>query len=187
MQKAPGGQIEDGRPLESLGPVVMGARLNWSLSSKAYKAIVYERGAVVLDMLARLCREEAFLGVLGRVVEVAGGNDIATEFCGHAPTTRGDRSSVVKAAVVDGTGVPDISYRYTIDEMADGRWVVEGEARQKPSFRASFGVVERSGGRLDVMRTTTARLDVTDSVLVVPFQIGVRGGSRFRAGGRWVR
>jgi len=169
-------QIEDGRPVESLGPVVMGARLNSSLSSKAYKAIVYQKGAVVLDMLARLYQEEAFLEILGRVVEVAGGHVITTDnFLALLQQLGGTDLQWFRRQYVNGTGIPDISYRYTIDEMADGRWVVEGEARQKPSLRATFGVVERSGGRLDVMRTTTARLDVTDSVLVVPFQIGVEG------------
>ena len=169
-------RLADGRPLESLGPVVMGARLNSSLSRTAYQTIVYQKGAVVLDMLARLYQEESFLEILAGIVEVAGGRVITTDdFLTMLQKLGGIDLQWFRRQYVNGTGIPDITYRYTVDETGDGRWVVSGEAEQQPSFLATFEVVERSDGRLDVMRATTARLDVADSVLVVPFQIGVRG------------
>src|SRR5579862_5822117 len=42
----------DGRPIEALGPVVLGERLSSSRADDAYTAIVYGKGAVVLEMLA---------------------------------------------------------------------------------------------------------------------------------------
>ncbi len=169
-------RTEEGRPVESLGPVVMGARLNSSLSSDAYQAVVYQKGAVVLDMLARLYQEEAFVEILGNVVEVAAGHVITTDdFLTMLERLGGVDLQWFKRQYVHGTGIPEISYGYTIDQLGGGRWVVEGQAEQQPSFRTTFAVVERSSERLDVSRTTTARLDVAGSVLVVPFQIGVRG------------
>ncbi len=41
--------LADGRSLESVGPVVLGGRLDSSLTEEAYEPIVYRKGAVVLE------------------------------------------------------------------------------------------------------------------------------------------
>jgi aminopeptidase N len=69
----------DGRPLESIGPVVLGARLISSHAEGAYEAIVYQKGAVVLDMIARIFGEETFLKVLGAIARAVDFRSVSTE------------------------------------------------------------------------------------------------------------
>ena len=166
---------DDGRPLESLGPVVMGARLNSSLSSLAYQAIVYKKGAVVMDMLARLYEEQKFIEILRELVRVVSGRVITTDdFLVLLERIGGIDLGWFSLQYVYGTGIPEIIYDYRIEPLGDGKWLVEGEAVQRPSVIDSYRVTSDSQGRLDVVRDRSARLDVTESILVVPFQIGLK-------------
>ncbi len=165
---------QDGLPLESLGPVVLGARLSSSLGPGAYQAIVYKKGAVVLDMLARLYGEETFIEMLRETVRVASGRVITTDdFLMLLERIGGIDLGWFADQYVYGTGIPEITYDYRIEPLADGRWLVEGEATQRASVVNSFRVTADPEGRLDVLRETAPRLDVTESVLVVPIQIGL--------------
>jgi len=76
-----------------------------------------------------------------------------------------------------GTGLPEIFYDYRIEPLDDSRWAVDGEARQESTYVYRYEVVERPDGRLDVARRAEQRLDINDSVLVVPFQIGMADGA----------
>ena len=78
-QRALTSSLPDGRSLESVGPVVLGERLFSSHSANAYEAIVYEKGALILDMLARGLGEESFPKVLKQVVKVSASGTITTE------------------------------------------------------------------------------------------------------------
>ena len=46
--------------IDSVGPVVLGNRLFSSRTNSAYEPIVYKKGAVILDMLARSLGEDNF-------------------------------------------------------------------------------------------------------------------------------
>ena len=165
-----------GRPVESLGPVTMGARLNSSLASDAYHAIVYKKGAVVLDMLARLYGEDAFLGTLREVVRAADGRVISTDdFLNLLVRLGGVELDWFRRQYVLGTGLPEIVYDYRIEDLGGGRWAVDGEARQQSTYVERYRVERRADGALDVTRRPEPRLDVADSVLVVPIQIGIAG------------
>src|SRR5262249_22483965 len=48
------GTTAEGRPVESLGPLTLGIRLDSTKCDVGYEAIVYVKGAIVLDMLAKL-------------------------------------------------------------------------------------------------------------------------------------
>jgi hypothetical protein len=186
---------EDGRPLESLGPMVLGVRLNSSLSLAAYDAIVYKKGAVVIDMLARLYGEEQFIEMLAELVRLGSGRAVTTEaFLDVLEALGGVELSWFERQYVLGTGIPEITYDASIRELEGGRWLVEGEAVQQASVVESFRVADPSGEGLDLQRVTTDRLDVTDSVLVVPFQIKLAqvpagpssGGTGESFGSRWL-
>ena len=71
-------KIDDGRTIESLGPIVLGSRLNSSRAANGYGAIVYRKGAVVLAMLARAVGEERFLEMLRSLVDSSMGEVITT-------------------------------------------------------------------------------------------------------------
>jgi len=167
---------DDGRPIESLGPLVVGERLDSSISSSAYSSIVYKKGAVVLDMLSKFYREETFLEILRRVVEAASDRILSTDdFLNGIALIGGTDLEWFSRQYVRGTGLPEITYSYDLEELDDGRWAVNGTARQSAPYRYQFQVVLTPSGTLDVRRTAESRLDVADSILVVPFQIGVAG------------
>ncbi len=77
-QEALSSTTSDGRTIESIGPVVLGERLFSSRSGDAYEPIVYRKGAVILDMLARTLGEENFPKVLRQIVKAAGNRPIST-------------------------------------------------------------------------------------------------------------
>jgi hypothetical protein len=164
----------DGRPIESLGPVVMGSRLNSSLSSAAYEAIVYQKGAVVLDMLSRLYGEEIFVRMLREIVAVADSRVVSTEdMLGLLEKLGGVDLEWFSRQYIFGTGMPEILYDYRTEQLAEGVWAVEGEATQQATLRYSYRVVKSVERGLDVVREASPRIDVEGSVLVVPFQIGI--------------
>jgi hypothetical protein len=186
-QSVLGRVTNDGRPVESLGPVTLGVRLNSSLSSEAYEAIVYKKGAVVLDMLARLYGEDVFLEMLREVVGAASGRIISTDdFLTLLERLGGVDLQWFRSQYVLGTGLPEIYYDYRIESIDGARWAIDGEARQQATYVFRYRVVEGSDGGLDVIREAEPRLDISGSVLVVPFQIGLaaeaEGGGDVAAG-----
>ncbi|HKI03482.1 MAG TPA: M1 family aminopeptidase [Thermoanaerobaculia bacterium] len=165
--------LADGRPLESVGPVVLGSRLFSSRSDDAYQAIVYKKGAVVLDMLARSLGEESFPKVLKQIVKVAGQGTISTEdfFSLIERITTADLKGFA-GQFVFGTGLPEVLYNYRFEKQSGG-WVVKGEARQQTPNRYRYKAVKTPRGTFDVAREAVQQLDVGQSALVVPVEISV--------------
>ena len=56
-----------GRTVESAGPIALGLRLESSLSPKAWRTIVYEKGTWILHMLRRRMGDERFGAFLGEL------------------------------------------------------------------------------------------------------------------------
>ena len=140
--------VASGRTVESLGPIVLGNRLNSSEAGNGYRAIVYRKGAVVLAMLARAVGEENFLGMLHALVEAARGKVVTTEsFIDSMERMSGLDLQGFARQYVYGTGIPLVYYDYRfelVDEAGDG-WRVVGEAH-----RLSRGALTRrvsSAGR----------------------------------------
>ncbi|MFL6193621.1 MAG: M1 family aminopeptidase [Thermoanaerobaculia bacterium] len=167
------GDLPDGRALESVGPVVLGWRLSSSRADSAYVPIVYNKGAVVLDMLARTLGEENFPKVLRQIVKVAGNSTISTEdlFSLIERSTSTDLKAFADQFVY-GTGLPEILYSYRFEKAADG-WVVKGEARQQTPNRYRYKVVRTDRGTFDLTREVVRQIDVERSTLVVPVEIEV--------------
>ncbi len=180
------GTLSDGRPLESIGPVVLGARLISSRSVSAYQAIVYKKGAVVLDMLGRSLGEGVFPRVLRQIVKVAGNRTISTE----------DLLSLIERITttdlkgfsdqfIFGTGLPEILYSYRFEKSGSG-WEVRGVARQQTPHRYRYKVIRTDRGTFDIARETIQQIDIRQSKLVVPVEIEVydpkRGPSKAKNG-----
>lgn len=165
--------VDDGRPIESLGPMVLGERLHSSRSQDAYHAIVYRKGALVLEMLARKFGEEDFVRALERLIEVASGHVISTtEFLSLLERITATELDGFAQQFIFGTGLPEIYYDYAFEPADDGRWRLRISAEQEMPARTRFAVVATGDGGLDVARSRIdPPLDVESSELVVPFQV----------------
>jgi hypothetical protein len=161
----------DGRTLESLGPVVLGSRLNSSRSATAYRAIVYRKGAVVLAMLARAVGEEPFLRILREIAASSAGRSLATEdFLAAVERASGLELDGFAHQFIYGTGIPHVYYRYEPGEPTERGWRLRGVARllAEPSF--SFEVVRTASG-WDVRRSARPGVGHGAPALMVPFRV----------------
>ncbi len=175
---------EDGRAIESLGPVVLGERLSSSRWPEAYEAIVYRKGAVVLDMIARLFGEERFTKILGAITRAADFRPISTEtFLALVEKASGGAVDLDPFAreFIYSTGLPEVYYDYSFEKAHDGGWTVTGVARQQAPYRYTYRVVRRPGGGFDIAREAVLQMKMDDSRLVVPVRIVLEkadGGGR---------
>jgi hypothetical protein len=176
--------LPDGRSLESVGPVVLGARLFSSHSDDAYEAIVYKKGAVILDMLARGLGEETFPKVLKQIVKVENGRTISTEdFFSLIERITSQDLKAFTAQFVYGTGLPQVLYSYRFEKSGKG-WVVKGEARQETPHRFHYKVVKTPRGTFDVAAEAVREVDVKQSTLVVPVDLEVYDPGKSKGKGK---
>lgn len=167
-------KTEKGRHIESLGPLVLGERLRSSISRRAYPAIVYKKGAIVLNMLSQFFQEEGFIGMLGEIVKASSGGVITTDdFVNLISRLGGTDLDWFKRRFIYGTGLPHVYYGYTIEELDDDRWAVVGQAHQRAPLEFRYSVVEVAPGIFDMRSRTIKRFDVDESTLVVRFRIGL--------------
>ncbi len=162
--------LDDGRPVEAVGPVVLGARLVSSRSDAAYQAIVYYKGAVILDMLARSVGEETFARMLKETARVVAHRPLSTEdlFVLFEKMTGGELDWFADQYVY-GTGLPEVYYTYRF-EKGEAGWAVKGTARQQAPYRFRYRAVKTAAG-FDVARERLEQVAVADSALVVPVEM----------------
>jgi hypothetical protein len=168
------------QPIESLGPVVLGERLDSSLSESAYQAIVYTKGALVLNVLAQQVGEEGFHAVLRWLAESAAGRPVSTEDFIRivAQATKLDLTPFADAFVY-GTGIPELEYSYRVSKpspAAGPKWRMAIDVVRTVPFHFSYRVVERPTGGLDVMRDVLeAKPSASPPTLAVPFEVTIAG------------
>ena len=160
----------DGRTVESLGPVVLGQRLNSSKAS-GYQTVVYRKGAVVLAMLARAVGPERFHEAL---------RGLLAENEGRVLTTADFLDELARVAQIDldgfartfvyGTGIPVFYYTYDV-ARTDDRWIVRGEARRRPQVRPVVRIERIARERWDVVRDFVPAVAAQAAALRVPFRI----------------
>jgi hypothetical protein len=163
---------EDGRTVESLGPVVLGERLFSSLSSDAYTAIVYSKGSVVFSMLAAILKPDKMNEMLRELATRVGNRAIDTAtFVKALERMSGFDLSTFADQFIYGTGVPEVYYSYDVRNTDPESWVVEGEARLfgPPNYRYTL----TSDEGWDVTRRRVDTVDISDWALLVPFQVAV--------------
>ncbi len=164
----------DGRPIEALGPVVLGERLISSRADAAYTAIVYGKGAVVLEMLAHALGAKEFPRALREVVRASAGRTLSTEeLMALLGQVGGADLSTFAGQFIYGTGLPEVFYSYRFERDAKGGWMVKGEARQQSAYRPAFRVIKNERGAFDLRRDGVERAGVASSVLAVPVDIAV--------------
>ncbi len=164
-----------GDDVESLGPVVLGGRLISSLSPEAYDAIVYKKGALVLNLLANLVGPESFHRILRWLAQDAGLRVLSTEgfldVIGRA--TQLDLDPFARSFIY-GTGVPEVEYSYRAEKSGEGDWRLRVEWAYTNRYRFRYRVVEAGRG-LDVVREVVPRAPMAaDAELVVPVEVPLR-------------
>jgi tetratricopeptide (TPR) repeat protein len=175
----------EGRPVEEIGPLVLGERLVSSHSDTAYEAIVYKKGAVVVDMLARDLGEELFLKVLKAVATAVNHRPIDTAtFINLIEKASGRQLDSFAEQFIYGTGLPEVYYDYSFEAIEGGKWLVQGTAYQSAPYHFEFRLVEGPNGILDVARERKGKEELGDSTLVVPIQIAVYNPDFQAEGGR---
>ncbi|MCP3981807.1 MAG: M1 family metallopeptidase [bacterium] len=166
-----------GKTVESLGPVVLGSRLESSLSSGAYQAVVYDKGSVVFSMLARALQPDPFSQMLKALADAVNNRVIDTEtFLGAIERMSGVELGEFADQFIYGTGIPEVYYRYQFSQADDGSWTVAGEARQISSGGFRYSLEQTQAGTWHVGRERNDAMDVESSTLVVPFQISLSAG-----------
>ncbi|HET9766431.1 MAG TPA: M1 family aminopeptidase, partial [Thermoanaerobaculia bacterium] len=167
--------LADGRRIESVGPLTLGSRLESTLAEGAYGAIVYKKGALVLDMLAQALGRDNFTKALHDLFGVAAGKAISTEVLLAAlQRSSGVALDSFAQQFVYGTGLPEMSYDYTFAPSTPGHWKVSGNVRQRLPHHYRWRVdATGPAGRLDVVREPRGAADVESRWLLVPFQIAV--------------
>lgn len=163
----------EGRTVESLGPVTMGARLYSSKSRSAYNSIVYDKGEVVFRMLSRNIGEEKFAQMLGELARSVANRVIDTETFMKA---FGRMSSLdlgpFAEQFVYGTGIPDIYYRYEVQPKENGSgYTIRGEARRAERKHEVLRFTQEPPGKWHVVRQEDIGAAAPASNLLVPFHV----------------
>lgn len=165
---------EDGRTLESLGPLTLGSRLNSTRSEHAYESIIYKKGALVFAMLARNYGEDAFDEVLRHVVTTANDRQITTHellrIVGSV-TSEVDVEEFAKQFIF-GTGVPVVLFDYQFVPSGPSAWTVKGNATQYSTVRYRYRIVPVES-RYGVAREAIPESKIAQWAMVVPFQLGI--------------
>jgi aminopeptidase N len=163
----------DGRTIESLGPVVLGGRLNSSLSNSAYQEIVYRKGAVVLAMLARAVGEEAFLQMLHEVIDATRNKVLTTDsFIQAIERMSGLDLAGFAQQYIYGTGVPRVYYRYAKEpDVEEGGWTVRGEVHLLGDPGFELAVTRNMSGGWDIERTPKRRPETESTAMMVPSRV----------------
>jgi len=168
-------RTKQGRTLESLGPVVLGERLVSSRSTRAYQAVVYDKGSVVFRMIARGLGPEPFLAMLGALSKAVAHRTIDTEtFLAAMEKMSGVELGEFAERFVYGTGVPEIYYDYRFGPGSEGGWTIEGNARLIAQAHDTYRLLRDESGNWSLTRERGRSPDLSRHFLVVPFQIALR-------------
>ena len=172
-QKELAGLLKTGRSIESLGPVVLGRRLDSSLSSDAYRLIAYKKGAVIVGMLAGLVGEEKLPQALRQVAQMSAGKRISTrDFLALLEQVTAAELDGFAERFIYGTGLPRVLYSYRWEKQGEG-WVIKGTLRQLPPHYRRFKVARTARGTFDVPGEAVPQADVRRSAVMVPLEIEV--------------
>ena len=169
-------RTESGRMVESLGPIVLGDRLNSSLARNGYRAIVYRKGAVVLAMLARTMGEDRFNEMLRNLLQAAAHRVVSTEDFIEAieHMSQTDLGEFSKQYIY-GTGIPRIWYDYEIEPDGGGGWFLRGKANRVESPGYFYRVVRGEEGQWRLKREILPHVSSAGSALMVPYRVALEG------------
>lgn len=110
---------ENGRSVESSGPITWGYRLESSLSPDAWRVVTYHKGTWIMHMLRRRLGDEKFLSLLHDVSERYRFSSISTEqfrqlAAAYMPPKSADRTlETFFENWVYGVGIPSVKLTYS--------------------------------------------------------------------------
>lgn len=114
-------KLEDGRTVDSVGPIVWGARLNTSGSPNAWQNIQYGKGSWIMHMLRRRMGDEQFLKMLGQLATKYKQQSITTEIfrdlaAGFVPASAPQDKNLENffEQWVYGTGIPTLKLQHSV-------------------------------------------------------------------------
>jgi hypothetical protein len=161
------------RPVESLGPLVLGGRLASSRAPYAYTFITYQKGALVLDMLAQSIGEPKFNAILRDLVAHESRKVISTEsFLGYVSRGSSRDLQPFSRYFVYGTGIPEIEYQVEV-RGGQGKWTIHLTGERVDPWRTRVRVAKRDDGKLDVVRETVPVAAAPLPTLLVPMQVAL--------------
>jgi hypothetical protein len=168
--------LRDGRSLESVGPLVLGGRLDSSLTQEAYEPIVYRKGAVVLDTLCQSIGERRCLEILGQLARESRGSKLSTEsFLEGVERLSGRDLDAFARQFVYGTGLPEVYWRQQVEKTEAGRFRVTIEAELESSYHFRYALRKSGDGSLAVEQRRVDEVDLGALELTVPLRFGLNG------------
>ncbi len=119
-------KTEDGRTVESAGPMIWGTRLDSTGVPGAWRVITYEKGAWIFHMLRRRMGDERFFQMLAemrkrfefRTITTEDIRSLAKEFA--APKTSAESIDAFFDNWVFSTGIPSFKLKYSVRPGAAG-------------------------------------------------------------------
>ncbi len=120
-------KVEDGRTVESAGPIIWGTRLDSTGMGDAWRTITYEKGAWIFHMLRRRLGDQQFMKMLAelrrryqfRSISTEDFRALAKEFL--PPKTPPDTIDSFFENWVYSTGVPSLKLKYALKGTAPTR------------------------------------------------------------------
>lgn len=164
--------LPNGRSLESVGPLVLGGRLDSSLTEEAYEPIVYRKGAVVLDSLCGFWGERRCLEMIGKLARSSRGRKLSTaELIFELEKLSGRDLETFAGQFIYGTGLPEVYYRRQVEKTPAGRWRVAVEAELESSYHFRYALRAVPGGQPAIVRQRVDEVDLASLALVAPLEL----------------
>lgn len=163
-----------GWPVESVGPLLLGARLDSSRCPDCDDELVYVKGALALETLGQYIGEDQFLKMLREIVKRSTGTALSsTAFVSMIGRMANANIGWFTRRYLEGTGYPLITYTYSLEPGATGGWDILLTVSQAPRFRYTRKIVKEDDGQLRVATTPVPRVEVGAEPLPLPFVMRV--------------
>lgn len=174
---------ENGRTVESGGPIVLGARLESSQSPASWNSITYGKGSWILHMLRSRMGDGRFIEMLAelrrryewKTVSTEQFRQLAAEFL--PPHSSDPKLETFFEQWVYGTGIPVLTLKYSVHGRAPAVKVA-GTVSQSdvdPEFSVAVPVEIQCGGTRQVewVRTTSSPVEFTATLKQAPVQVSL--------------
>jgi hypothetical protein len=165
----------DGRPLASLGSVLLGGRISQGYGTEAYSAIVYDKGAATFTALTERLGTDETWTLLGNLTRAVANRVIRTStFFKALERMSGQDLGGFVEQYVTSAGLPALFYDYRAVEAESG-WAVEARVRQLPPAQNRH-VLQRTGTGWDVRREVAPPADVAGWLTPFSYALDLEGG-----------
>lgn len=163
-----------GWPVERVGPLVLGSRLDSSRCPNCDDALVYVKGALALETLGQYVGEDQFLKMLREIVKRSMGTAVSgSAFVSMIGKMSNANLGWFTRRYLEGTGYPLITYTYRVEPGSTGGWDVTLTISQAPRIFYTSKIVKVDDGQLRVAKTLVPSRDVGTEPLPLPFALRV--------------